>query len=377
MTLDRTPMPQQQADPNGLINFDTPRFDLGSVYGRGPALDPDLYEPGGMRMRIGRTGDGLDDLPRRSDGTALLGDPRNDENLIIAQLHLLFLKFHNRCLDTGLAATLAEAQRLTRWHFQWVIVHDFLARVAGTDVVARFLKGSPPKVQREFYKPVNPNRPMMPVEYSVAAYRFGHSMVRAGYTLNAAGGAPMFDPVRPDLRGSRPLPAYAQIDWWRFYAVPGQPAGPRNQARLIDDKLAIPLLNLPPTVVRDPMVSLAERNLIRGKRLGLPAGQDVAAAMGVTPLSNTDLGLPDPGNPGWRGKAPLWFYLLREAAIHRGGRRLGPVGARIVTEVILGILDSDKTSYLHAKTPFQPRPPIAPSGGLTMGDLVAFAANGT
>jgi hypothetical protein len=164
-----------------------------------------------------------------------------------------------------------------------------------------------------------------------------------------------------------------QIEWWRFFAIPGQPAGPRNQARLIDGKLAVPLLNLPPTVVSDPMVSLAERNLVRGKRLGLPAGQDVARAMGLVPLSNAELGVPDPRNAGWSGKAPLWLYILREAEIRQSGRRLGPVGGRLVAEVILGILGCDKNSYLYAKTPFRPTPPIAPAGTLTMGDFAAFA----
>jgi hypothetical protein len=183
----------------------------------------------------------------------------------------------------------------------------------------------------------------------------------------------MFDPVNPDLRGSRPLPSALQIQWWRFFPIAGQPAGPRNQARLIDAKLAIPLLNLPPTVVSDAMVSLAERNLIRGKRLGLAAGQDVARAMGLTPLTNIELGLPDPGNAGWAGRAPLWFYILREAEIRTSGRRLGPVGGRLITEVILGILNCDKGSYLNAKTPFRPTAPIAPAGTFTMGDFAAFA----
>jgi hypothetical protein len=377
MTFDTTPMPEQQTDPKGLVNFDSPYFDLASVYGRGPQLDPALYEPDGKHLRIVQNAEGVDDLPRRADGTAVIGDPRNDENLILAQLHLLFLKFHNRCLDTGPANTLAEAQRLTRWHFQWLIVNDFLTAVAGADVVARFLGGTPPKVRKEFYKPASTNRPMMPIEYSVAAYRFGHSMVRAGYTLNAAGGAPMFAADGPDLRGSRPLPAAFQIEWWRFFDVPGAPAGQRNQARLIDAKLAIPLLNLPPTVVSDPMVSLAERNLIRGKRLGLPAGQDVARTMGVAPLSNLELGLPDPGNPGWGGRAPLWFYLLREAEIRQGGRRLGPAGGRLITEVILGILACDKNSYLNANKAWRPAAPIAPAGRFTMGEFVRFAQGGS
>jgi hypothetical protein len=374
MTLDRTPMPEQELDPKGLVNFDSPFFDLASVYGRGPGLDPQLYEADGVHMRIVRNAEGVEDLPRLDDGTALLGDARNDENLILTQLHLLFLKFHNRCLDTGLATTLADAQRLTRWHFQWVIVNDFLKAVVGPELVSQVLQGSPPKPKIDFYKPVDSERPMMPIEYAVAAFRFGHSMVRAGYTLNAAGGAPLFDPINPDLRGHRPLPAAFEIEWWRLFRVPGAPTSPRNVSRLIDAKLAIPLLNLPPTVVSDPMVSLAQRNLIRGKRLGVPAGQDVAKLMKMKPLSNKDLGLPDPGNPGWAGKAPLWFYILREAEITQGGRRLGPLGGKLVAEVIVGILSCDKSSYIYDKTPFQPAPPIAPTAGqFTMGEFAAFA----
>jgi hypothetical protein len=138
---------------------------------------------------------------------------------------------------------------------------------------------------------------MMPIEYAVAAFRFKHSMVRGGYTLNAAGGVPLFDPESPDLRGVARCQPHSRSSGGG--SVPGTPSSPRNLARLIDTKLAIPLLNLPPTVVKDPMVSLAQRNLIRGKRLRLPAGQDVAKLMKMKPLSNTELRLPDPGNPGW------------------------------------------------------------------------------
>ncbi|GIF44067.1 peroxidase family protein [Actinoplanes xinjiangensis] len=377
MTLDRTPLADAQADPLALTNFDTPLFDLGSLYGRGPAVDPGLYEADRTRMKIVRNADGVDDLPRRDDGTAIIGDARNDENLIVAQLHLAFAKFHNRILATGLATSLAEAQRITRWHFQWIIVHDFLERIAGPEVIGRFLDNKG-KVKREFYKPKNPHRPMMPIEYSVAAYRFGHSMVRAGYLMNQRNGqtsaAAIFGQPGGDLRGNRPLPARLEIDWWHFFDVPGKPAAPRNASRRIDGKLSLPLFNLPTTVVDDGTPSLAERNLIRGSRLGLPAGQDVATRMGVTPLTNAQLGLPDPANAGWNGKAPLWFYILKEAELTHAGERLGPVGGRIVTEVILGILDADKSSYLSVNPGFRPAAPIAPATGqFRIGDLIRFA----
>ncbi|MBO3743444.1 peroxidase family protein [Actinoplanes flavus] len=379
MTLDRTPLAEAQADPLALTNFDTPVFDLGSLYGRGPDQDPDLYEADRTRMKIVRNANGVDDLPRRDDGSAIIGDARNDENLIVAQLHLAFAKFHNRVLSEGLASNLAEAQRITRWHFQWVIIHDFLDKIAGSEVVGRFLDNKG-KVKREFYKPKNPNRPMMPIEYSVAAYRFGHSMIRAGYLLNARttppGAAAIFGQEGADLRGNRPLPARLEIDWWHFFDVPGRPATPRNAARRIDGKLSLPLFNMPATVVNDGTPSLAERNLIRGVRLGLPAGQDVAARMGVTPLTNAQLGLPDPDNAGWQGKAPLWFYILKEAELTHAGERLGPVGGRVVTEVILGILEADKEGFLKRNPGFRPTTPIAPATGqFKAGDFVKFALN--
>jgi hypothetical protein len=133
---------------------------------------------------------------------------------------------------------------------------------------------------------------------------------------------------------------------------------------------------MPATVVNDGTPSLAERNLLRGKRLGLPAGQDVATRMGITPLTNEQLGLPDPANPGWQGKAPLWFYVLKEAELTHAGERLGAVGGRIVTEVILGILEADKNGYLKVNPGFRPVAPIAPATGqFRTGDFLKFALN--
>ncbi|MUN63221.1 peroxidase [Kocuria sediminis] len=362
MTLDRTPMPLQEVDPKGLTNFDTPFFELGSVYGRGPAADPQLYEPADpRRLRIGRNHDGFPDLPRNPDGMAVIGDHRNDENLIVAQFHLTFLQLHNKLVDEG--RTFDEAQRLVRWHFQWLIVHDFLPRIAGKTLVGSMLRprrGGPTGVDCKFYKPGNLTRPMMPIEYSVAAYRFGHSMIRAEYEMHDAVTIPFFGNPSHDLRGSRPLPTIARADWNYFFDVPGMSVpDDRNMTRLIDTKLALPLDELPPTVVQHvdgAILSLAHRNLLRGKRLGLPAGQDVARAMGVAPIPNDRLGLTD---PRWNGRAPLWFYVLKEAEL-LGGRTLGPVGGRIVAEVILGILSLDRTSFLNApngwapeRTPFQ------------------------
>jgi hypothetical protein len=380
MTLDRTPMPAQEQDPKALVNYDTPFFDLGSVYGRGPAADPQLYDTADpRRMRLGATPDGRPDLPRHPDGTAVLGDHRNDENLIIAQFHLAFLQAHNRFIDSG--ASFEEAQRLTRWHFQWLIVHDFLPHVVGRPLVQSMLtvggKG-PVVVDRRFYKPGNPARPMMPIEYSVGAYRFGHSMVRAEYEMNDEVTIPFFGSPGHDLRGSRPIPGRARADWNYFFDLPGvSPPDDRNMTRLIDTRLALPLSELPPTVVRHvdgAILNLARRNLLRGKRLGLPAGQDVARAMGLTPIPNDRLGLTE---SGWNGRAPLWFYVLKEAEL-LGGRTLGPVGGRIVAEVILGILSLDRSSFLNAATPWTPATtPFACGDFLRMAGALANMPTGS
>jgi hypothetical protein len=377
MTRDETPLSQQQLDPSGLKNFDTPYFDLGSVYGRGPDLDPQLYDPavrGKLRL-VER--DGVLDVPRTADGTAMIGDPRNDENLIILQLQIAFIRLHNLFLETHDFAT---ARRLTRWHFQWVIVNDFLPRVAGDVVKTLLVKQPTGQIQFKagFYRPLNPLKPMMPIEYSAAAYRFGHSMIRAEYELRdvpSTDGSPevsltlpIFSMDGPDLRGSRPLPADLALDWNYFFDVPGLDSpDDRNMARLIDTQVARPLRDLPATVVAHTpgaILALAERNLLRGKRLGLPAGQDVAKAMRIPPLGNGDLGLTD---SRWNGKAPLWFYILKEAELG-GGRRLGPVGARIVAEVILGMIAADKSSYFNASPGFTPVVP-----GFHMGTLLQMS----
>ena len=389
MTRDTTPLSLQNSDPHALTNFDTPSFDLGSVYGNGPAANPELYEADGKHLKLVTNAYGVRDLPRNAAGAAFVGDPRNDENLIISQMQQAFILLHNRFLDKEAKGNFAAAQQLTRWHFQWVIVHDFLPRVVGQPLLDSMIKTVAKRIFADlrFYRPGNLLKPMMPVEYSAAAYRWGHSGIRPEYEMHDSPGLspnpavlPIFngdpDPVHSrDLRGSRPLYAEATVDWNYFFDIPGL-ASPddRNMARMIDTQVARPLLSLPDSVVAhtpDAILALAERNLLRGKRLGLPCGQDVAAAMKATlptmpaPLSNTDLGLVD---AAWGGKAPLWYYILKEAELG-GGRRLGAVGGRIVAEVILGLLQFDRLSYWNAAVPF------TPVGGpnFTMGHLLALA----
>ena len=374
MTRDLTPLDQAVADPQATRNFNSSFLDLAVMYGGGPTANPELYDGSKMKIAYPHGRPGPPDLPRNAQGNAFVGDPRNDENIIVAQLHAAFLAFHNKQIDAG--RTFAQAQQQTRWHYQYIVVNDFLTKIVGRDVVDSLLIRLPDGsvvVRNRFYRPGNPLKPMIPLEFAVAAYRFAHSMVRPQYEMNDADTGSMFsDTPATNLSGLRVFPANFAADWTYFYDIPGKsvPEG-RNFARLIDTKLAIPMHNLPPEILASmpTMRDLAERNLMRGSQLGLPSGQDVARAMGLIPLSNAALGLT---GAGWREGAPLWFYLLKESELAPSyGKRLGPVGGRIVAEVILGLLFFDRSSYMHA------RPVFAPKSGTTdlycMGDFLRAA----
>ncbi len=373
ITRDTTPLAQAKADPRGTKNYDTPFLDLGSVYGRGPLKDPQLYEADGKHLKIDRSS-GIPDLPRDAQGTAYLGDPRNDENIIIAQLHVAFLGFHNNLIDSGM--TFARAKQVMTWEYQRLVVSEFLTRIVGPEVVDSMLvkKGARHVgVRSRYYKPRYPLKPYMPVEFSAGAYRFGHSMIRPEYEMNDAHTRPIFSRDGNDLRGSRPVPVELHADWSYFFDIPGVPLpNGHNFSRVMDTKLAAGLHTLPATVQQDGVENLAARNLLRGARVGTPAGQDVATAMGVTPLSNAELGLTD---PEWGDKAPLWFYILKEAEVLRGGSRLGPVGGRLVAETILGLLANDPKSYLYVTGGYVPKYPtlgaflVAAGTGRHMGEV--------
>ena len=386
LTFDPVSSLDRQNDPDALTNFRTPRFDLDCVYGRGPADDPFLYDKtsGGTKLLIGHHDD-EDDLPRNEQETALLGDPRNDENIFVSQLQLTMLKFHNQVVDRvvadpalrlGSETTFEAAQRIVRWHYQWVVVHDFLRRTVGEEMLASVLdeSGPRPEVDRRFY--LWKNDPYMPVEFSVAAYRFGHSQIRGRYKLNTGvGPLPTFKPGSTaddplgHFGGFRVLPPFWTVEWARFFEVDGAGQDQRQATRLIDAKLANPLKDLPREIGGD-RPSLIERNLTRGARLLLPSGQDVARHMGAEMLSDADLGLPG------GGPAPLWYYILKEAQVQAQGRRLGEVGGRIVAEVFLGLLEKDPSSFLRNAPTFQPFLPAAMAGTFTMPDLVTFAGHG-
>lgn len=423
-----------------LRNARTPRFDLDSVYGgipTGEGLSADVATViSGMRhptqinkMRVGTAiepgplPDNLDehrDLPRYSqvqdsvrqaalrlaeasmsneDFTAfeatlplraLIGDQRNDENLIVAQFHLSFLRFHNKAVDflashdTGWIADFHSAQLLTRLHYQWLIVEGYLKGVCQPAVVSKIIDSRAShffkfRAEYDARQPAVRLGNALPLEFSAAAYRFGHSMVRAAYDHNRTFGRPN-DPAAFDLLftftggggmfGSAKLPKNWVIDWTRFVVAnpPKINDGLAERvARKIDTELAPPLgvmqkegNNLPPGQLQDLFKHLARRNLRRGYNLRLPTGQAVHRYLrqhgAITSAPIEDVSTIFAAKPNMRDfltnsgakfheRTPLWFYCLAEAE-QGGGGSLGEVGSWIVASTIIGVLLSDPDSAL-------------------------------
>lgn len=431
ITFDPLSSLEKLNDPNGLVDFRTPALDLDSLYGRGPEDQPYLYDSDGRKLLLGDrmlTGslegeephDLVPDLPRFR-GRALIGDKRNDENVIVSQLQGLFLRFHNFLADAHPELSFAAIQRLVRWHYQWLVLFDYLPRIAGRSVVEAILPHikhhgniyeHPPQLHFYNWK----DYPFMPVEFSGAAYRFGHSMVRPVYRLSAAdlnnsfeveglnGRRLVFAPNAHDgLNGFQEFAIENGIDWRLFFETRNHPLSNTtlNKSRVqpaykIDTALVNPLGFLPEFSkpgTNDPVGAkntnnLAYRNLKRGVTLQLPSGQAVARLMGLEPIpderllvgkANADgLKFDDPlksnksitaTHSSFAGKAPLWFYILAEAqdkwrqrADHQTTddeknaqpTTLGAVGGRIVSEVFAGLILGDTDSFLSMEPNWQP-----------------------
>lgn len=374
LTFDPASSLQQQNDPDALHDFRTPRFDLDSLYGSGPDDEPFQYVLGTdpEQLLIDTNVNGELDLPRNSQGIALVGDPRNDENIIVSQLQLTFLRLHNKlaaevAADAALPAEdrFAETQRRVRWLYQQVVIFDYLPRLVGHDLVDELLKTTDDggfDFKLKYYKAkVNA---YMPVEFSVAAFRFGHSQVRGVYDLNdTVVGRPIFLPgdVSPtdDLRGRRPLPAAWTIQWSHFVDLPG--ANPQP-SRLIDTHLVDGLFSLPGHDQPLPLL-----NLLRGQSMCLPSGQDVARYLrSDTVLTTAEMGA-DVLDP-----TPLWFYVLKEAELQHAGTQLGTVGGRIVAETLLGLLHNDKASWINVDPAWHTTIPVV-GDHPTLADVINYA----
>ena len=375
ITLDVTPLSASETDPERLLNFRTPRLDLDCVYGRGPEDQPYLYEhdKGDFtgKLIVGTIpGTGFSDLQRNDkEKRAIIGDMRNDENAIVAQFQLAFIKAHNTLIDRALAIGLVKkgkdafepARKVLRWLYQHIVWNDFLCRVTDEDVWSCALRltdvcgnrGIWQRGLRDIYD--WKSQPFMPVEFSIAAYRFGHSMARNSYQTNNSvklgAGAGNFFPLfdisaggKDDLRGFQALSGSRVLQWDWFLEMESSHGPFPQMARKIDTRLANALANLP-MAPGAPAIDnvLPARNLVRSVRMGLPSGTDVAKAFGFSPIV---LGANEPD--------ALWYYILKEAEVQHDGERLGQVGASIVCATFAGLLMGDSQSFFKQDPNWSP-----------------------
>lgn len=410
LTRDNRSIEEAGADAEQTINHRTPRLDLDHLFGKNAADFPELYEEDG-RLCLGLTKEStledgrrlpssLDDLKRNPDGSARIIDPRNDENLIVAQIHVLMARFYNRFLallprapqlSAGpVGASLpVQARRLVTWHYQWLVLHDFLPRFVRAAVLRDVWKNG----LRLFSRSYEPSDyPMaLPIEFTGAAYRFGHSMIQPDYGLNLEIGAiPATELIAMTQRGGKitlnspALPASYVIDWDLFFEAPDAQL---NRGQNIDTFIPEILYGLPPEAVEHfrrqgtdapgndsgssgPMC-LPEVTLLRGSRMRLPSGEELARYFGYGPLS-ADLISATPSDrflfedSALKGRTPLWYYFLREAAVEEITQpepasepelpiqKLGTLGSRVVAEVFYQVLASDGDSILHAGRGWRP-----------------------
>jgi hypothetical protein len=414
LTMDKTQAALgSEVTVDELIQARSPALDLDSLYGRGPAVEPHFYTDG-LHLKTGRTGaldeflsafDGFD-LPRDpQQPIALIPDARNDENLAVAQTHLAFIRFHNRVVDTiaaGPTATMFEAARESVVkHYQWMLRHDYLPRIVDPGIIADVFTNGRTLFETS---PAPGTAPTMPIEFSVAAFRLGHSMVRDTYNWNrffddGTGFLSLlfaFSGTSGDLSGTKPLPSNWIADFRRLYDFAEAsrpdlvvPPGKFNDARNIDTRLTDPLATLPagsfgpPNSQFPPLhANLAFRNLTRGNMVKLASGQQMATLAGVTALTENDIVVGDGGvdfsnlAAGLRNElsnsTPLWTYILREAELN-GGRLTG-VGGRIVAEVFHRAMEG--STYSIVREPHW-RPHLGPDPlTFRMVDLLLFAFEG-
>jgi len=368
ITADRSPL-VDRANVDALKNVRRQKLNLEFLYGGGPAGDPYLYDVhDSAKLLLGLNDAGkAEDLQRNAQGIAIIVDPRNDSHLLMAQMQVLFFKFHNRIVDwlrgkgTPEQRVFSEAQRLVQWHYQWIILREFLPELIGESLTNALLAGD-----SRYYRPAAD--PFIPLEFADAAYRYGHGQLRETYRLNPATEAVS---LFPELVGFRPVPASRVVDWAEFFDVPGRT--PAQRAKKIDGLVCSSIMNLPVALTGDVEVeafhSLAARDLQRGHAVGLPSGEAIARHIGATPLTREQAGL---GSMGWDQETPLWYYVLKESEVQGNGDRLGEVGGRIVGEVLVGLLDHDPNSFRALQPDWRPELPSRTAGTFTIADLVTF-----
>jgi len=383
VTFDASSRLGVRTDPAATRNFRSPALDLDSLYGAGHVAQQELYDAADpIKLRIENSGS-FEDVPRRADGAAILADPRNDEHVIIAGLQAAFIRFHNACVDRvresgndAPGVVFEQARRLVTWHYQWIVVHEFLPQICGHARVRAALR------HRRLFRP-RLGQAQMPVEFQAAAYRMGHSMVRPSYRANLAGdaGRPFFGFIfdrsqdgvadAADLRGGQRAPRRF-VGWQTFFDFGDGQVKPN---KLIDTRLSTPLFHLPLGAIasHDHPTALPQRTLLRHLTWSLPSGQAIARHIGEDALSRHDLDELAPLGHRLDRSTPLWYYVLKEAELVEDGLRLGPVGGRIVAEVLIGLMQADRASFLCTQPRWRPTLESTAPGDFRVTDLLRIA----
>ncbi len=396
LTFDEASLLGTTANLNTLRNTRTSFFDLDNVYG----VNNQFLNAQGL-FDTGRNVNGDEDLPRNVAGAAVIADPRNEENQIIGELQLAFLKYHNRVFtDVSLANpnfTLQEkintSKQIVTNHYQWLVVNDFLASITGRFFARLFdVNGVPvisPQIQAMY--------PNMPIEFAGALYRMGHSMVRDSYYVNKNFDVfPIFSPTlpaplitNPDLRGFQPLPSNFTIDWSMFFPMPFSKGF--QVAERFDTFMNETLFNLPLVVADTP--SLAERNLLRGKTFNLPTGQDLARAFGIPEeeiltrtkgnmiIQTQDFPVITANDLNhletvFGDTTPLFYYGLKDNHVNGNGEHLGSLSSKVIGETILCLMKNNPNSYFNnGFRPVAGQYGCVTSGVYTFAEFFTYALN--
>jgi hypothetical protein len=355
-----------QKEPEQLQNLQTPKLDLHVLYGGGPDGSPELYEDDGVQLKLGEPNATRIsfDICVAKNGERVLADDRGAENMVLRQMTAVFARLHNfavkqfRPVIRDRRSLFAQAQRQTRRQFQYLVVHDYLRSVLDKEIYKRiFVEGKTDIEWGSF---------SIPIEFSAAAMRFGHAMVRPNYLFNF--GKEMFlQELLGKTTDQGPLREDQEISWGFFF----QGAGPESAvtSRPIDTRLAPAFQNLPPDLIGTPQAKcpfariaghpsqLAVRTLLRGAGLRLPSGQTAARACNQVPLTEQELTTNSVGDETEQGRilreagltseTPLWYYILKESEVRRNGNRLGPLGSYLVGETIHAALRADPESILN------------------------------
>lgn len=418
ISFDPTAVSERQRDPEYVHNYRTAALDLDSIYGGGPVINPYFYDPA---VRSGQTNFLLVnrkvsnspelhfDVPRMENlkKTAVIADQRNDDNVIISKIHSTFCRFHNYWADflankdkkyhSDPIALFYDARQMVQWYFQWIILYDYLPRIVDlsdhedmpfkVDTRAGYVENiNTIKKQINWLLKDEKNRkffrwkeaPYIPIEFSFMAFRFGHSQVRADYQFNTDTTDLLFG---KQARTSR-LP-FVHVDLSFFFGERKK----LNFSRLIAPSITDNMANIP-EAPQPP--NIAYLNLFRGLQNKLPSGQELARAMKVpyTDFNERPSFLSDNKSADQfflslltrlgdfpkrlLSNTPAWAYILYEAFYFQKGLRLGPVASRIIAEVIVGLIQADKTSFMYQENWVPKDHKGCPKDDFTMADLLAF-----